>query len=57
MPSSSKPPHPDPAEVTLLLERLAGERSEAADELLPVVYDELRRLAAYKLKFEPPSTR
>ena len=54
MPPDSEPLKPDPAEVTLLLERLAGDRSEAADELLPVVYDELRRLAAYKLKFEPP---
>ena len=54
MPDPPESTDPNPADVTLLLERLAGDRSEAAEELLPVVYDELRRLAAYKLKFEPP---
>jgi RNA polymerase sigma factor (TIGR02999 family) len=32
----------------------AGDGGKAASELLPMVYDELRRLAAHKLANEPP---
>ena len=42
------------AEITQILSQIEqGERS-AADELLPLVYDELRRLAAAKLINEEP---
>ena len=40
MPASSDP-------VTLLLERINGGDSSASDELLPLVYDELRGLAGH----------
>jgi RNA polymerase sigma factor (TIGR02999 family) len=41
-------------DVTQLLEDLAKGAPRAADELLPLVYDELRRLAAQKLAGEAP---
>lgn len=40
-------------EVTRLLVELRGGNQDAASELMPVVYDELRRLAAYYLGREP----
>jgi RNA polymerase sigma factor (TIGR02999 family) len=40
--------------VTRVLEAIQGGDLRAADELLPLVYDELRRLAAYKLSQEKP---
>ncbi len=40
-------------EVTRLLEAIDQGDSRAADRLLPVVYDELRRLAASKLAVQP----
>jgi RNA polymerase sigma factor (TIGR02999 family) len=43
-------PHP----VTRLLAALAQGDPHAADQLLPLVYDELRRLAAQKMAHEPP---
>src|SRR5262245_39872720 len=44
----------DPSEVTRILNEIeAGER-KAADELLPLVYAELRRLAAHKMASENP---
>lgn len=39
-------------EVTLLLQRLESGESAAADQLLPLVYNELRRLAASRLASE-----
>ncbi len=36
---------PEPPDVTALLLELSGGRREALDDLLPLVYDELRRLA------------
>jgi RNA polymerase sigma factor (TIGR02999 family) len=41
-------------EVTRLLQAIDGGDPHAAAELLPLVYDELRRLAAQKLASEPP---
>jgi RNA polymerase sigma factor (TIGR02999 family) len=41
-------------EVTRILEAIQGGDLKAADELLPVVYKELRRLAAQKLTHEKP---
>lgn len=42
------------ADVTLILSRIENGDPEAADQLLPLVYDELRRLAAAKLANENP---
>jgi len=42
------------SEVTRLLEAIERGDSAAAQDLLPLVYDELRRLAAYKMAHEPP---
>jgi RNA polymerase sigma factor (TIGR02999 family) len=41
-------------EVTRILEAIQGGDLQAADELLPIVYDELRRLAAQRLSKHPP---
>jgi RNA polymerase sigma factor (TIGR02999 family) len=41
-------------EVTQLLNALENGDPHAADQLLPLVYDELRRLAAHKLTQEKP---
>jgi RNA polymerase sigma factor (TIGR02999 family) len=42
------------ADVTLILARIENGDPEAAEQLLPLVYDELRRLAAAKLANENP---
>lgn len=41
-------------EVTQILSSVERGESDAARQLLPLVYDELRRLAAYKLSLEKP---
>jgi RNA polymerase sigma-70 factor, ECF subfamily len=41
-----------PTDVTVLLKQLSNGNQEALAELVPVVYDELRRLAAYYLRRE-----
>jgi RNA polymerase sigma-70 factor, ECF subfamily len=41
-----------PIDVTLLLKELSNGNQEALAELIPVVYDELRRLAAYYMRRE-----
>jgi len=41
------------SEVTLLLDAAAAGDAHAAEQLLPLVYDELRRLAAARLATEP----
>ena len=43
-----------PAEVTSLLNKLAEGDQEAAAKLVPLVYDELRRIAASRLRHERP---
>jgi RNA polymerase sigma-70 factor (ECF subfamily) len=43
-----------PAEVTSLLNKLAEGDQEAAAKLVPLVYDELRRIAASRLRRERP---
>lgn len=51
----SHPSSPSPAgDVTRLLERLEQGDLQAADEILPLVYHDLRRLAAARLAVEPP---
>lgn len=42
------------SEVTVILDAIRSGNAKAAQELLPVVYDELRRLAASKLAQQPP---
>jgi RNA polymerase sigma factor (TIGR02999 family) len=42
------------SEVTQILSALEQRDAQAADELLPLVYDELRRLAAQRLAHERP---
>jgi len=42
------------AGITLILGRLEQGDAKAAEELLPLVYDELRRLAAHKMANEAP---
>jgi RNA polymerase sigma factor (TIGR02999 family) len=41
-------------EVTRILEAIQSGDLKAADDLLPIVYDELRRLAAIRLSRQPP---
>ena len=41
-------------EITRILEAIDEGDAHAAEELLPLVYDELRRLAAQKLSHEKP---
>jgi RNA polymerase sigma factor (TIGR02999 family) len=41
-------------DVTRILNALEQGDERAADRLLPLVYEELRRLAAYKMSHEPP---
>jgi ECF sigma factor len=42
------------SEVTRVLTELEHDQAQAAKELLPLVYDELRRLAAWHLANERP---
>jgi RNA polymerase sigma-70 factor, ECF subfamily len=42
----------EPGEITLMLAELRGGNREAVDKLLALVYDELRRIAAAKLRRE-----
>lgn len=42
------------SEVTRILNRMEQGEVQAANELLPLVYDELRRLAAAKMAYQPP---
>jgi RNA polymerase sigma factor (TIGR02999 family) len=42
------------SEVTRILDRVQGGEAKAAEELLPLVYEELRKLAASKMAQQPP---
>lgn len=42
------------SEVTRILDRLQQDEAHAAEELLPLVYEELRKLAALKMASQPP---
>lgn len=44
----------NPGEVTLLLAQLRAGQREAEEKLIPLVYDELRRLASHYLRGERP---
>jgi RNA polymerase sigma factor (TIGR02999 family) len=51
--SDSPPPNdPAPGDVTLLLRRIEAGDAQAADQILPLVYDELRKLAAARMAHE-----
>ena len=41
-------------DLTVLLNRLSGERDVSAEQLLPLVYEELRQVAARKMARETP---
>ena len=43
------------ADLTRILQSIEEGSPQAAEELLPLVYDELRRLAASKMAHEPGS--
>jgi len=45
---------PDRQDVTMLLQQWRGGSHEALDQLMPIVYDELRRLSARCLQSERP---
>src|ERR1700721_3256675 len=45
---------PDAKEISLMLERARGGNQEVVSQLVPLLYDELRRLASYYLKRERP---
>lgn len=47
-------PTPSPEQVTLLLEAVSAGDKQAADDLLPLVYEQLRRLARSHLAREAP---
>jgi RNA polymerase sigma factor (TIGR02999 family) len=47
------PSGPDPAAVTVLLGRIARGEARAGDELIPLVYEELRRMARGQMAREP----
>jgi len=42
------------SDVTRILDRVQQGNPKAAEELLPLVYEELRRLAAHKMATQPP---
>ncbi len=44
----------DVSDVTHILNRMRSGEAKAAEDLLPLVYDDLRRLAAQKMAQEPP---
>jgi len=52
---AAAPPTPDSpqGEITLLLDRARAGDAQAADRILPLVYEELRKLAAAKMAREP----
>lgn len=51
--SDSQPPaSPNPGELTVLLQRADAGDASAADQILPLVYGELRKLAAAKMARE-----
>jgi RNA polymerase sigma factor (TIGR02999 family) len=45
---------PAPGDITALLRQMQDGQAEAFDELLPVVYEQLRAMAHHKLRFERP---
>ena len=54
MSDPSQSPDASAGEITVLLRRAGEGDARAADQILPLVYDELRRLAAAKMAREAP---
>jgi RNA polymerase sigma factor (TIGR02999 family) len=54
MSTPETPPDAPEGDITLLLRRVEGGDAQAADKILPLVYDELRKLAAAKMARESP---
>ncbi|MDQ1349108.1 MAG: hypothetical protein QG573_2486 [Acidobacteriota bacterium] len=54
MPSPPDRPAPPPRSAARLLESISGGDARAAEELLPLVYDELRKLARSRMSRERP---
>jgi RNA polymerase sigma factor (TIGR02999 family) len=54
MADSPQSPDSPEGEFTLLLQRAGAGDVQAADRILPLVYEELRKLAAAKMAREPP---
>jgi RNA polymerase sigma factor (TIGR02999 family) len=54
MAGSDHPLPPQPSDVTRILSAIEAGDPKAADQLLPVVYAELRRLAAQRVAWEKP---
>lgn len=52
MSDAPSPPESSRSDLTLLLQRAGQGDAQAADQLLPLVYDELRKLAAAKMARE-----
>ena len=48
----SVPVEPDASKITLLLHEAASGKKEAADALIPLVYDQLRRIAQRRISDE-----
>jgi len=48
-------PHPSQSDVTRLLHAWSGGNRDALDQLVPLMYDELRQLAHHRLRREPAS--
>ena len=48
---------PAMSDVTRILSQIESGDPQAAEQLLPLVYDELRKLAAAKLAHEKPTRR
>jgi RNA polymerase sigma-70 factor, ECF subfamily len=46
---------PNPKEITLMLQQARGGNQEVLSQLVPLLYDELRRLASYYLQRERPN--
>ena len=55
-PDNAPAPAPIPHDVTRLLQAIGGGDPKAAADLLPVVYEELRRLAQARMARESPQT-
>lgn len=47
----------DPTSLSQAIDGLSSGRREAVDAILPVIYDDLRALAARRLRFDPLSAR
>jgi RNA polymerase sigma factor (TIGR02999 family) len=54
MPMDERPVGGPPGEITVLLRKASQGQTEAADELIRIIYRELRRIAGAYMHLEPP---